>query len=297
MCGNHHPDGSPVAHHHHGPVFHPRLAPRRYRRRAFLGDLGKGTVAVAVFAPAVLAACGDDGDRGAGSAGDTTVTSTTAAPTTSGPSTTPTTSQPGRADGEPVAPLRWARTDHGFVSSYVLVRGTEAAIVDTGAPGSADDIGRTLSGMGLTYADVRHVVLTHHHPDHVGSIDDVLARAGGATAHAGDRDLDEIARDRINPLRGGEEIFGLEVLATPGHTEGHVSVIDHATGILVAGDALNTFDGGVQGPNPDFTADMATANESVRRLAELSFNTLLAGHGDPVEQMADTAVADLAAAL
>lgn len=278
MCGNHHPDGTPADHHHDAPVFRPRPVPRGYRRRAFLGDLGKGTVALAVFAPALIAACGDDSDS--------------ARPNdTEGPV------DPTGGVSDPTGGLRWARTDHGFVSSYVLVRGTEAAIVDTGVAGSADDIGETLTSVGLTYADVRHVFLTHHHPDHVGSIDEVLTMADRAAAHAGAEDLDEIDRDTVNPLTGGEEIFGLEMLATPGHTQGHISVIDHDAGILVAGDALNTFDGGVRGPNPDFTADMATANESVRRLAELSFNTLLAGHGDPVESMADTAVMDLAAAL
>ena len=290
MCGNHRPDGTPVDHRHDGPVFHPRLAPRSYRRRAFLGDLGRGTVAFAVFAPVVLAACADDTGNGATPGTTSTTSSTTSSTTTSS-------AAPGDDAADPAPRLRWARTDHGFVSSYVLVRGSEAAIVDTGVAGSAGDIGDTLTSMGLTYADVRHVILTHHHPDHIGSIDDVLAMAEGAAAHAGAEDLDEIARDRIDALVGGEEIFGLEMLATPGHTEGHISVIDHDAGILVAGDALNTFDGGVQGPNPDFTADLDVANDSVRRLAELSFNTVLAGHGDPVEQMADTAVRDLAAAL
>lgn len=74
-------------------------------------------------------------------------------------------------------------------------------------------------------------------------------------------------------------------------------MIDHEAGLLVAGDALNTAGGGVQGPNPDFSADHDQANASAKRLAELTFNTLLAGHGDPVEDMADTAVAALAATL
>ena len=55
--------------------------------------------------------------------------------------------------------------------------------------------------------------------------------------------------------------------------------------------------GGVAGSFPQFTADAALANDSVRRLAQLTFNTLLVGHGDPIEDMADTAVADLAASL
>ncbi len=272
MCGHHTADGTPIGHHHHdGPVFWPR--PRTRPRRAFLGDVGKGAMALAIFSP-VVAACSGDNGSGTTSAGTDSTSTSRAQPS-----------------------LQWGRTDLGFVSAYVLVRGTEAAIVDTGSAGSAPTIGDTLAGFGLTYADVTHVVLTHHHPDHVGSIDAVLAEATGATAHAGELDLDEIARDTINPLTGGEDVFGLEVIATPGHTEGHMAVIDHDAGLLVAGDALNTPGGAVQGANPDFTRDMDTANDSIRRLAELSFNTLLVGHGEPVETNADTAVADLAASL
>jgi glyoxylase-like metal-dependent hydrolase (beta-lactamase superfamily II) len=193
--------------------------------------------------------------------------------------------------------LTWARTDLGFVSAYVLARGTEVAIVDTGVAGSADDIGQTLSAIGLDYSAVAHVFLTHLHGDHAGSIGEVMGMAENATAHAGEADIGGIDFDAITSAADGDEIFGLEIIATPGHTDGHISVIDHDAGILVAGDAVNTLGGGVQGPNPGFSTDLDLANDSARRLARLSFNTLLAGHGDPIEAMADTAVAAMAASL
>ena len=67
------------------------------------------------------------------------------------------------------AGLAWSRVDLGFVSAYVLVRGNEAAVVDTGVGGSADQIGAVLDDAGPGWAGVRHVVLTHKHPDHAGS--------------------------------------------------------------------------------------------------------------------------------
>jgi len=296
MCGNHHGDGRPVDH-HHGPVFRPGPRRRVLPRRAFLGDMGRGTIALAIVSPALIAACGDDTD-------DDAATSTTGNTTSSSTATGPPTSDPGTDDPEdtagtddPAEPLRWARTNLGFVSAYVLARGSEAAIVDTGSPGSADAIGATLGDLGLGYADVRHVILTHRHNDHVGSTGAVLDMAAGASAWAGEADLDEIAVDTIAPVTGGEDVFGLEILATPGHTEGHIAVIDHDAGLLVAGDALQTADGGVIGPNPAFTDDPEAANDSVGRLATLTFNTLLVGHGDPLEGGADTAVAALAASL
>jgi len=204
----------------------------------------------------------------------------------------------GAADGtEGLEPIRWARANLGFVSAYVLARGNAAAIVDTGVSGSADAIGETLAELGLNYDDVDHVILTHHHGDHAGSIAEVVDRATGAAVYAGEADLNQISADGIIGLAGGEDVFGLEMLATPGHTEGHMAVIDHSAGLLVAGDAIFADDGGViEGPERFFN-DVPTSRQSIKDLAELSFNTLLVGHGEPIEDAADTAVAALAASL
>jgi glyoxylase-like metal-dependent hydrolase (beta-lactamase superfamily II) len=270
MCGFHHATGQPG---HRGPIFRPRIAPRVRSRRAFIGEFGKGTLALAVLTP-VLAACSGDGSS---SEGDTTAGSAT--------------------DATAGADLRWGRANLGFVSAYVLARGNQAAIIDTGVEGSADAIGETLASMGLLYDDVDHVILTHKHGDHAGSIAAVVERAAGAEIYAGQADLDEIDAEAIVALVGGEDVFGLEILATPGHTEGHVAVIDHDAGLLVAGDALFTEGGGVvEGPE-QFFDDIPTSRDSIRQLAALSFNTLLVGHGEPIEAAADTAVADLAASV
>jgi len=298
MCGIHH---TGERRHDHGeglrgPIFRPRIAVPARSRRAFIGEFGRGTLALAVFTP-LLAACGGDGSPDGAA-------STTARATTGGTEATagsPSTSAaPAAGAGEEATAgtdLRWGRANLGFVSAYVLARGNAAAIVDTGVEGSADAIGETLASMGLNYADVDHVILTHKHADHAGSIGAVMERATGAAVHAGEADLGEIDADGIAPLQGGEDVFGLEILATPGHTAGHVAVIDHTAGLLVAGDALFT-EGGVVVEGPErFFDDIPTSRDSIRKLAALSFNTLLVGHGEPIEVAADTAVADLAASL
>lgn len=267
----HHHDATPHSHsHNHG---HPVLAtPRSRTRRAFLGDVGGGALALALFTPAVLAACSSSDDEAVAEPGDQTSDV-----------------EPSTGDG-----LRWARTNLGFVSAYVVARGNRAAVVDTGTEGSADAIGQTLVDLGLTYSDVESVILTHNHGDHIGSITAVLEQAVNATAWAGEADLATIAGD-IQPLVGGEDVFGMEILATPGHTPGSMSAIDHGAGLLIAGDAI-TIDGGqASEPPPQFTADPEGARASIAMLAELSFNTLLVGHGDPIESAADASVAALAA--
>ena len=91
-------------------------------------------------------------------------------------------------------------------------------------------------------------------------------------------------------------MFGLQVIATPGHTPGHIAVLDPASALLVAGDALNREGGsGLAGANPDFSDDMAQAAESVRKLAGLTIDAILFGHGDPIDSGAGPLLDQLAA--
>ena len=91
-------------------------------------------------------------------------------------------------------------------------------------------------------------------------------------------------------------MFGLQIVATPGHTAGHVAVFDPDSGVLVAGDALNN-DGGLSGSNPQFTDDEVAAADSVRKLAGLEPRVILVGHGSPVVKSAAAELQRLASAL
>jgi len=260
----------------------------------FVRDLGRGALAVAVLGVGV--ACSEDDGGSAPKATSPAATSTPAAPIpTTGP---PAVSTATTVLGE-LRAVDWRRVDLGFVSAYILVRGGEAAVVDTGVAGSAGDIGKALTTAGLDWDAVGHVVLTHAHGDHVGSLPDVLALAAGATGYAGAGDIPSITSPRpLVAVGDGDRVFDLEIIATPGHTLGHVSVLDRAGGLLVAGDALNGGgESGVVGPNPRFSADLALANASVAKLAGLEFEIVVFGHGDPLEGGAAAHVADLAATL
>jgi glyoxylase-like metal-dependent hydrolase (beta-lactamase superfamily II) len=268
---------------------------RRLHRRAFLGYFGKGTAALAILGP-VAAACGsrsslsESGVTTTGR-GDAT-TETSVAPDGSGPTFT-------EADTDlPAGATRsWSRVVLGSVSAYVLVRNDELAIVDTGSAGSAEAIGKTINDLGYTFNEVKHVALTHHHPDHIGSIGAVREAAVNAVIYAGVLDLERISAEDIKGVEDGEEIMGMQVVHTPGHTEGHISLFDPLTSTLVAGDAMNGAEGGVAGANPKYTPDMATAGESIKKIAQLQFDAVYFGHGEPVLTGASAAVQDLAAQL
>ena len=84
---------------------------------------------------------------------------------------------------------------------------------------------------------------------------------------------------------------------TPGHTPGHIAVLDTDTRVLVAGDALTNTINGLQGPLSEATLDMPTAEESVRKLAALEPEVILLGHGLPVQRDAAAQLRRLASSL
>jgi glyoxylase-like metal-dependent hydrolase (beta-lactamase superfamily II) len=260
----------------------------------FLAELGRRTFVVALMGAGVVA-CSSSSD------GETVTQTTVRATTTrAGGVTTVTTGVTGAPESAattgPGEPLRWEVASFGFVSAYVLARDSSLAIVDTGVSGSVDRFEPALAALAAGWGDVGHVVLTHLHPDHVGGLGAVLEAAPDAAAYAGELDVAGIDSPRtLIALNDGDEVFGLQIIGTPGHTPGHISVYDAGTGLLVAGDSLGTEGSEVVGPNPQFTADMETAAESVRRMATLDVDTVLVGHGPPVGPGAGDLLAQLAA--
>ena len=252
----------------------------RLGRRQVLLDLGWGGVAVAV-----LGAC---------STGPSTP-SNAAASGRAGSSSTATAA--GTSSTTVAGELAWKRVNLGFVSAYLLARGSSVVVVDTGVAGSTDAIGTALQAASASWDSVTDVVLTHQHADHAGSLGDVAARASRAVVHAGAADIDKITSPRpIVAAADGSDILGMQIVATPGHTDGHLSVFDRGTRVLVAGDALGNTSG-LTGSNPQFTADPAKARESVKVLAALGASTILFGHGEPLTSGAGEALRTFAGTL
>ncbi len=233
---------------------------RQLSRRAFLTEVSRGAFAIAVFG---LASCTLGG----------------------APRRDPSTG-PGDA--------AWQRMSlmGGFVSAYLFVRSGEAVVVDVGGPGRRVDplvdneggILAALEAAGLGWGDVGHVILTHWHGDHAASAPAILEAAPDAQCYAGAADIAHIVAPRpLVPVADGDSVFDLRIVATPGHTAGHIAVLDEALGVLVAGDALTTNDGRATSWPTGSTEDREEAQRSVAKLATLDFETLFVGHGEPIQ--------------
>lgn len=202
------------------------------------------------------------------------------------------------------------RLDGVAGANVYLLTGREPVIIDTGLPGQAPRILAYLGAAGVAAGDLRAIVLTHHDIDHIGSAA-ALAQAAGIPVWAPEGDAPYISGERRRPgikrlvpllvrpffgalappalgrlLREGDELpGGFRVLATPGHTPGHISL--HRPGTLVAGDLLMVMrrpGGGLRlrASPPAMSWDSAAVGRSLRRIASLPVDMILAGHGPPV---------------
>jgi glyoxylase-like metal-dependent hydrolase (beta-lactamase superfamily II) len=265
-------------------------------RRAFLADLGHGAVAIALV---TMAGCSPSA-LGSPSPRASSASSAGTGPTPSSGPGGPAGASPPQASSPPASGgsggVAWERVNLGFVSAYLLVRGGEAALVDTGVGGSEGAIGASLTGIGLGWDALAHLILTHHHNDHQGSAAAVLANAPQAVVYAGTEDVSRIVvAPPVTAVADGATVFDLQIVATPGHTPGSISVLDPVGGVLVVGDAMGTNDGRPTLPGAQFSDDMDVARQSIVKLGGLTFETLLVGHGDPITSGASRLVAELGA--
>src|ERR687897_446555 len=223
------------------------------------------------------------------------------------------------ADGVYVLPIPRSSQEAGGFLNLTLILDEEngATLVDAGLPGQAEAIGSALAEAGVGVRDLRRIIFTHQDLDHVGSGAALLRQSGARVlAHSADTPYIE---GRLRPLKPTPEMLeqrphmrkvlerlepvgvdeqvengtrldlagGTQVVFTPGHTPGHISLYLERSKILIAGDALTADTGYLNSPNPMATLDMRTAIQSIQRLADLDISTIICYHGGVVSEDAN----------
>jgi glyoxylase-like metal-dependent hydrolase (beta-lactamase superfamily II) len=169
------------------------------------------------------------------------------------------------------------------VRCFLLSHASGVVLIDTSVAGSEDPIDSALARIGATWHDITDVVLTHNHPDHIGGLAQVLARADGAAVWVGADDQPRVPYDgQLRTLVDGAHVRDLRVLRTPGHTPGHCSFVHEIDSILFAGDAVGSIAGTLSRGPAAFTADADQANQSLYRIASLQCDRVMFSHGGEI---------------
>ena len=200
-----------------------------------------------------------------------------------------------------------------IANPYLAVDADGLTLIDTGLGGSDAKIMAYVRSLGRAPRDLKRILITHSDRDHIGSLA-ALVRQTGARVSTSAIEADAIAHGRPSrPLKrkGARAILfglmatfypqapssvdevladgqtlpilgGLRVLATPGHTPGHLSFFAQRLGVLFVGDSLVSEAGVLRGSTGWNTWDQAQADASVRLQAALAPRIVCPGHGPVV---------------
>ena len=212
------------------------------------------------------------------------------------------------------------RLGGGLVNVYLLEEAGAITVIDAGFPGYWRLLPGELAAMGRSLQDVKAVVLTHAHVDHIGFAERIRSeRAVPIRVHRDDatmaRGETKAVGQSVRPLRllptvrfllygmrNGLRSTAIKEVTTfddgatldvpgspraihvPGHSPG--SAAFHASGAsaLFVGDALATLNvmTGIPGPQiAAFSSDISQARASLARLEDVEARFVLPGHGTP----------------
>lgn len=193
----------------------------------------------------------------------------------------------------PVAPAvrRLTAGNGGFMTgpgTNTYLVGTEAvAVIDPGP----DDEAHLQAVAAATEGRARWILVTHNHPDHSSGARR-LAALLNLPVYAQGSPLEGVCDPVFEPdvrLAEGDEIgtgdARLHCLHTPGHAADHLCFLQQDTGLLFAGDHVMAGVTVVIAP-PD--GDMRAYLDELARLAAMSINAILPGHGGRLDDPANT---------
>ena len=197
---------------------------------------------------------------------------------------------------------KWSRV-------YLIVDET-LTLVDSGLPWHPRGILNYIRAIGRRPDELKHILVTHSHPDHVGGTLPLVKKTGAAVVtHRSDTKRDHgnklhlgytgllgpaptsiplIGRTRVNRLIEDGDVLplhgGIRVIHTPGHTRGSVCFLLEEGKILFSGDTIFSNGSSISRSVPFPGYDRKAYARSLKRLSEFKFVGVFGGHGSPMLQ-------------
>ncbi len=202
-------------------------------------------------------------------------------------------------------------------NTYILVDPDGMTVIDAGLPRSEKKILAYVASLGKTPQEIKRIIITHADIDHYGGLA-ALQKTSGAQTYASPAEAEAMAKGKSSreikargfslrrilftlarpfvkatPFQVDEVLTegqvlpvlgGLQVIGTPGHTPGHVSLYAPASGILFCGDSMVSDENGLIGSRPGLTWDETQARASERKQAGLGARIVCPGHGPVVRE-------------
>ena len=211
----------------------------------------------------------------------------------------------------------------GFSNAFLIESDDGLTLIDAGFPDKEAAVFGAIRNLGRSLGQLKHLIFTHGHPDHIGSAAAIVRETGAKTfmhpldiplAESGgpfrplspapgllgqvlcnlfyhpDERLKPVAIDQsltpgeILPIAGG-----IEIVHTPGHCAGQVALLWRPGRMLFAGDVcMNVIGLG----DPVGFESLTEGRASQRKVASLAFDAAGFGHGKPIVRDASTRLRD-----
>lgn len=197
-----------------------------------------------------------------------------------------------------------------FIHSPALLWDDHDVILcDTGMPGLLPEIQKQMDDLGVPFENINKIIISHHDIDHIGNLKEIKKQLPQAKVYATALEKPYIEGERppIKPLentvrnvpkehkkdfadpygvlvdetvKGGDVLpfcGGVEIIDTPGHCPGQISLLHRKSRTLIVNDAVCFLQGKIIAPFN--TPDPAQAYDSIRKLANMNYDQILFYHG------------------
>lgn len=214
--------------------------------------------------------------------------------------------------------------DNYEIHPTLIIQDEELTLVDTGYPGFMDKIEREINRLNYNIENLKSIIITHYDDDHIGALKafkykypntqiiSSFVESKYISGHAKSERLIQ-AKNLLNEMSEDEKPYGeafvnmlqeleyvdvdvevtngalilnneVEVIATPGHTSGHISLYIQSVNSVITGDAAVKEGETLNVANPEYSMNLEDAENSLKKIKDLNADKYYCFHGGLLEK-------------